>query len=57
MFHFGLLLFGYRLLTLVTEEVILRIKMLNPKLTSALVACLLRDARNDPEHVRGQTGS
>jgi len=36
---------------------VLRIKMLNPKLTSAFICVLLKDARNDPEHVRGQTGS
>jgi len=44
-------------LTFVTEEVFLPIKMLNSKLTSVFICVLLKDALNDPEHVRGQTGS
>lgn len=55
--HCNLLLCGCRLLAFVTEEVFLLVKMLNSKLTSTFICVLLKDARNDPEHVRGQTGS
>ena len=51
------LLYGFMLLPFVTEEVFLPIKILNSKLTSAFICVLLKDARNDPEHVRGQTVS
>jgi len=53
----SLLLYGCRLLLFVTEELFLPIKMFNSKLTSAFICVLLKDARNDPEHIRGQTGS